>query len=200
MIASYILMSCCFRRCWMMHGVGSLVRTHAIYIQVHETRQADKLVSRIASDSKEETSQPSEWEEQCKEWVNFSSFVARCTEARIDDHIPDFTKYPWIDIEEGLEKDFLPGPKRDSRVMVAAQYILLAGHVISEEFVQKPRREGKFHGVEKWQLWAGKLKELAETQTELAPDVRDAVVESRKKLISLHPELFSESERGIISD
>ena len=126
--------------------------------------------------------------------MNFSSFVARCTEARIDEHFPDFIKYARLDVPEGLEKEMSPGLKRDTRVMVAAQYILLAGHVIDEELVQKPTKKRKSYGLEKWKLWAGKLQELA--REELASEVKDAVVEARQKMVSLHPELFSMGEEG----
>lgn len=125
--------------------------------------------------------------------MNLSSFIARCINARIDDHFPDIAKYPSIDIPEGLEKDIPSGIKRDTRVMIAAQHILLAGRVIDEELVQNDSL-----GLNRWHLWAEKLKEL--TGKELAPTVKTAVVEARNKLISIHPELFSTSEGGNKSD
>lgn len=113
-------------------------------------------------------------------------------EARIFDHVFDNTKYPGINIPDGLENDIPPGVKWNSRVMVAAQYILLAGHVIDEEFIQKDGRSSQ--GLDRWKLWEGKLKELS--GKELAPEVRAAVIEARKKLVSLHPELFPISQGG----
>lgn len=105
-----------------------------------------------------------------------------------------------MDIPAGLEEKIPPGIRRDTEVMIAAQYILLAGDVLDEELVKKPAREGKSNEyfVNKWRLWVGSLKELAEK--ELAPHVKLAVVEARKKLVSLHPELFSVSEGGSIED
>jgi hypothetical protein len=135
------------------------------------------------------TASLSEWKQECSEWLNLSSFIARCTGARVDDHLPGITKYPSIDIAEGLEKEIPPGLTRDTRVMIAAQHILLAGRVVDEELVRKPKISW---GLDKWQLWAKKLKEL--TEGELAPEVKIAVVEARKKLVELHPELFPTSE------
>lgn len=75
--------------------------------------------------------------------------------------------------------------------MIAAQYILLAGHVVDQELVRKSKDSW---GLDKWQLWAKRLKELSEE--ELAPEVKIAVVEARKKLVELHPELFPATEGG----
>ena len=80
--------------------------------------------------------------------MNFSSFLARCIQARIDDHILHISKYPRIDIADGLDDYINPGVKRDSRVMIAAQYILLAGSVLDEEFIQNPKACST--GVVKW--------------------------------------------------
>jgi hypothetical protein len=128
--------------------------------------------------------------------VNYSAFIARCIQARIDDHLYHISKYPGINIPDGLDYYIGPGVKRDSRVMIAAQYILLAGPVIDEEFIQK--REVYSKGVVQWQSWAKTFKELAEV--ELAPEVKEAVIEARKKMISLRPELFSVSEGGTKPD
>lgn len=71
----------------------------------------------------------------------------------IDDHFPDFTKYPSIDIPEGLEKDtHPPGLKRGTKVMVAVQYILLAGRVLDEEFIREPPKIGRSPCTGEWQL------------------------------------------------
>jgi hypothetical protein len=128
----------------------------------------------------------SKWEKRCEEWMNLTSFIARCIKARVidDDKILDVDEYPSRDIPEGLETEFYPGITRDSKVMVAAQYILIAGDFIG----------GKSWGIDRWQLWARKLEELA--GKELASEVKTAVIEARKKLIFLHPELFLISEGG----
>lgn len=138
----------------------------------------------------------SEWKEQCDEWVNFSSFLARCIQARVDDQILPISKYPRINIADGLDVHMQPGIKRDSRVMIAAQYILLAGPALDEGLIQDPKAYAT--GVVQWQSWARRFKELAEM--ELASEVKAAVIEARKKLISLRPELFSVSEGGTKPD
>lgn len=86
-----------------------------------------------------------------------------------------------------------PGVTRDSRVMIGAQYILLAGHALDREFIQT-LDEDPLWGRSKWQLWAEKLRELA--GKELTSEVKEAVIEARKKMISIHPELFYTSEGG----
>ncbi|KAL1970741.1 hypothetical protein VTN77DRAFT_2575 [Rasamsonia byssochlamydoides] len=50
-----------------------------------------------ASDSKEQHygASSSTWKQQCDEWVNFSSFLARCIESGVNDHYEDRCKYPW---------------------------------------------------------------------------------------------------------
>lgn len=143
---------------------------------------------------------PSEWKERCDRWVNFSSFLARCIQTRLDDHVADMTKYPRMDIPEGLEKEHPQGVKRDCMVMVAAQYILLSVQFIDEELVIKPdegRSDTTLRGSRRWRLWADKLKGMCENKNyELAPGVRTAVHKAHAELISRHPEFFEVSEGG----
>lgn len=116
--------------------------------------------------------------------------MARCTEARIETTSQILTNTPRINILEDLEKETPPGLfEWDIRVMVAAQYIPLAGPVVEEELVHKPAKKDLSNCMDKWQLWAGKLKILAEKE-QLAPHAKSAVVEAQKKMISLRPELF----------
>lgn len=129
-------------------------------------------------------------------WVNFSAFLARCIQARIDNSALPICKYPSINIPDGLDYNIPPGIKRDSRVMNAAQYILLAGPVLDEEFIQNPKEYPR--GVVEWQSWAKRFEQLVEI--ELASEVKEAVIEARKKMISLRPELFFVSEGGTKSD
>jgi Protein of unknown function (DUF3632) len=93
------------------------------------------------------------WKLDLDKWVNFSSFLARCIEAGLNDH----HKYPCehfeLDISEFLEHDFPPGTYRDCWVMIAAQYILLAGRTIRKHIAG---------GLQKWQQLANRFKEIAD--------------------------------------
>lgn len=83
--------------------------------------------------------------------MNFSSFLARLTEAGLTD---DDYKYPLADISDGLDKNLPHGLKRDCQVMVAAQYILLAGGTLAEKFFQ----------ADEWRRRAEKLKETSKEE------------------------------------
>lgn len=146
-----------------------------------------KSLEKIATAAKERRGGYGEqtFQEVCDEWVNFSSFLARCTEAGLDDRYTNRCKYASIDIPNGLEDDLPHGPKRDSRVMVAAQYILLAGRTLADDCFNKPI---KGFGPEQWRCWVGKLKEISMQEgnnTSLAL----ALEEARKYMVSLHPEI-----------
>lgn len=121
--------------------------------------------------------------EICDQWVNFSSFLAHCIGAGLNDNYPDGCKHPIIDIPHGLEQDQPPGLKRDCRVMVAAQYILLAGRKLADESFKWP------DGADKWRRWAGKLEEISKEEgdnTSLASAAREV----HQYMVSLRPEIF----------
>lgn len=132
------------------------------------------------------------FEELCDQWVNLSSFLARCLEAGVDDRFDNRWKYPIIDIPNGLERDLPPGPERDCKVMVAAQYILLAGRTLADECSRKP---GKGLGPDQWRRWAEKLGEISRQDGD---DTRlgSATDKARRYMISLLPELFKDSKDG----
>ncbi|KAM5457591.1 hypothetical protein MaudCBS49596_000788 [Microsporum audouinii] len=122
-------------------------------------------------------------------WVSLSSFIARCIELRIEKNVPDSDRYPFLDIPKGLEDNSAPGLERDTRAMVAAQYILLAPTLVNDTMTKLSGGHDKPSGSNRLQLWGVKLKELAENGS-LDSEVKVAVVEARKKLVSLHPGLF----------
>lgn len=130
--------------------------------------------------------------EKCDQWVNLSSFFARCIQASILHCLSNRWYYPSIDIPAGLEKEDVIGVKRTCRIMVAAQYLLLATRPIHED-LSKVITEG--WGLEKWQLWAKRLKEIADKDG-IDPEVISAVKEAREKMISYDPTLFFVSEGG----
>ena len=125
---------------------------------------------------------------KCDEWINVSAFFAR---NGIDQKYEPSCKYPSFDIPEGLEEIIPNQTVRDCKVMVAAQYILIAGPGIYEDFIIRPKgsRTGQW-GLDKWPLWACKFKEVAE-KGDLSSDVQAAALEARAVMISLHPDPFA---------
>ncbi|RYO87605.1 hypothetical protein DL766_009179 [Monosporascus sp. MC13-8B] len=118
----------------------------------------------------------------------------RCTEAGIDTE--PLCKHPGYEIVNGLEKDYPLKVERDCKVMVAAQYILLAGRALHETFITRELSTGGEEaarwGLEKWRLWAARLKAIEE-KGDCDPKVIAAVVEARRRLIALHPGVFRDS-------
>ena len=79
-------------------------------------------------------------------------------------------------MSEGLDDDLPHGLKRDCKVMVAVQYILLAGGTLAKECFDK----------DEWRRRAEKLKEISKEE--------GATEEAHKYMVSLHPEIFLASE------
>lgn len=112
------------------------------------------------------------------------------------------------DIPEALMGDRFQGEiKKDPSVMVmiAVHYILLAGNVIDEDVARRTAAKGDDSNwswwLEQWQLWAERFKELStststQQEFELDSGVKTAVMEARRKMVSIHPELFPISEGG----
>lgn len=117
----------------------------------------------------------------CNEWVNFSSFIARTTEAGLNG---DYYNYMLIDISHGLDDDLPQGLKRDCQVMVAAQYILLAGGTLAENCFK----------ADEWRRWAEKLKEISKKEEGVNTRLASATEEAYRYMVSLHPAVFSASE------
>jgi Protein of unknown function (DUF3632) len=103
----------------------TLFFTHLPYFFVQFTDEA----LNVASEMNEQHGGDGKYsfQELCDQWVNFSCFLARCIQAGLNGNYENPCKHPCIDIPEALEQDLPPGPKRDCKVMVAAQYILVAG-------------------------------------------------------------------------
>lgn len=82
-------------------------------------------------------------------------------------------------MSEGLDEDLPHGPKRDCNVMVAAQYILLAGGTLAKNCYEK----------DGWRRRAEKLKEISKDE---GSNIRlaSATEEAHKYMVSLHPEIF----------
>lgn len=152
-----------------------------------------KSLKKIASDAKERRGGYGEqtFQEVCDDYVNLSSFLARCIEAGLDDRYKNRCKYASIDIPHGLEEDLLRGLKRDCRVMFAAQYILLAGRTLADNCFNKAI-DG--FGPEQWRCWVEKLKEILMQEGGNHTGLASATEEARKYMVSLHPQIFQASE------
>lgn len=117
--------------------------------------------------------------------MNFSCYLARCIQAGLIDSYQNRCKHPSIDIPQGLEQNLPPRPKRDCKVMVAAQYILLAGGKIAEDCFTKPVRG---FGPDEWRRWAERLGERSRQEESGNPGLASAVEKAHKYMVSVYPE------------
>lgn len=148
----------------------------------------------LVSDKDEQAAEKdcAESKKRCEEWVNLSSFLARCIAAGVHHKSDDFS-HVIHDIKGGLEND---GVKRRFGVMVAAQYLLLAPRPIYETLV-KYKESGL--GLEKWQVWAKRFKEMIDKDN-FDTEVIAMTKEARERMIAFDPSLFFVSERGNKAD
>jgi hypothetical protein len=128
------------------------------------------------------------FDEICDEWLNLSSFLARWIQAGLSDGYEDRFKYPDLDISEGLEKGLPPGPKRDCKAIVAAQYILLAGRAI-ESYCFGTVAAANGLGPRRWKLWAEGFANISSDE-ENNSDLREAAEKAHNFMVSVHPELL----------
>lgn len=104
----------------------------------------------------------------CDEWVNFSSFLARCTAEGFYDHYEARYKFPSVDIPLGLglglDDGELPrGELGSCRLMVAAQWILHCGGRLRADMAES----GSAHwNLDKWDCWVARLREMLERGVE----------------------------------
>ncbi|KAK7990493.1 hypothetical protein PG990_014773 [Apiospora arundinis] len=87
-----------------------------------------------------------------EEWVNFSTFLARCIKSGLLDKFDGWGRYPAVEIRKALEENPGQGPRRDCLVMVAAQYLLVAGNKIHHQFVDQYAigSQERQRGLEAW--------------------------------------------------
>jgi Protein of unknown function (DUF3632) len=124
------------------------------------------------------------WKLDLDKWANFSSFLARCAEAGIEDDHKNPCKYFEMDIEDFLVLDRPASPHRDCWVRVAVQYILLA-----EGAIRKHVAAGRW-GLENCQQLANRLKEIADKGDIKDPELNSAIHKAYEKMASFHPELI----------
>lgn len=184
------LLMACFLGVWITTGVVLFVRLKSSRPN-HLIKLTRALILTAGNVSRDQLAkEPLRVKQQFDEWVNISSFIARCMEHRIEVDFPGAGKYQSIDICNGLREEHPAGIERDTYVMVAAQYILLALTFIDDRVVAFTAKQGAMNlGRDKFQLWGAKLAQLA-NDGDLRPDVKAAVIEARQKLVSLHPEFF----------
>ncbi|KAI0384667.1 hypothetical protein F5Y04DRAFT_247527 [Hypomontagnella monticulosa] len=139
-----------------------------------------------------EDTSSSDIEKECIEWVNFSAFIARCTQSGLNDNFSHPCKYPSFDIPKGLEEEWLPGFRRSSLIRVAAQYILLAGSKLCEHWLEASNT-AKDRAVDRWKLWAKKLQEFSESK-DLEMDLRTETLQAHDRIVALKPDLFRDSK------
>lgn len=129
----------------------------------------------------------------CEEWVNFASFLAQCIAGGLYPRSFSFN-WPIYDIDDGLKEDVAEATRtpRPCRVMVAARYMLIAPQPLYDALI---KYQGRDLGLEKWQFWAKRLKEIFDNDDH-RPELRAATKEAREKMVSVDPALFFVSERG----
>ncbi|KAL2147923.1 hypothetical protein VTI28DRAFT_3401 [Corynascus sepedonium] len=151
-------------------------------------------------------------ERESADYVNFHAFNARCMAAGLDARSKGRFSAEGHRISVGLDPGYpdYKAPWISCQVLVAAQYIVLAGDVIAAECVRKQLPPNRYcwkgwengNGPSVWKHWAAKLGEIADTlQRGEDPGFRvlegnrgtltDMVIKARGKMVALEPELFA---------
>ncbi|KAI0024010.1 hypothetical protein F4780DRAFT_688374 [Xylariomycetidae sp. FL0641] len=137
----------------------------------------------VARRSKSET--PEYHQLLCNRWINYCSFEARCLAAGIEVEVDDHAAK---ELREGLEKEHPEQPTRDTKVLVAAQYVLIGGQSLHQKLVAEPRTGENERTAEwsrkTWPLWAARFKEIKE-KGDCSPEVLAAAGEAHEKMVKL---------------
>lgn len=129
---------------------------------------------------------PSEVQGSCDQYINWSSFIARCTSAGfLADKEGYEYKYSTEDISRGIEDEIPRGDIRNARILAAANYILLAGPSIRNHCYSDPSDsdDGK-RGRDMWNLWEKRFETIANGQDE-DPGVKDAAKKAHGIMVEL---------------
>ncbi|PCG90858.1 Protein of unknown function DUF3632 [Penicillium occitanis (nom. inval.)] len=129
---------------------------------------------------------PSEVQESCDQYVNLSSFIARCTSAGllVDKHGNEY-KYSTFDVSRGVEEEIPRGNIRNARILAAANYILLAGSGIRNYCHSYPSDSDRGKSArDMWNLWKEKFVAIAEGQDE-DPEIKDATKKAHAIMVEL---------------
>lgn len=127
-----------------------------------------------------------EFKDDCDKWVNFSAFLARCTEAGLFDTFEYKFKYADFDIELGLEQDLPPGDLGNCRLVVALQWISVAGEVIFASMIE--RNENMWNS-ERWRLWARKIADIETVKQH--EEIHSMVSSALAQMVSIDPDALS---------
>jgi hypothetical protein len=94
--------------------------------------------------------------------------------------------------ETHTDGDYTKHPVRQSQILAVANYILLAGEAFAKDAkISSPERRYDLD-AEKWKLWAGKLREVADTVDETAGwDLKGKTQKAYDRMVELYPEAFS---------
>lgn len=142
--------------------------------------------------------------QKCDHWLNFSAFKARTLAAGICADYRDWSfKAPLKDISIGLGlRDDVSGDEifTSCMVMVAIQYVLIAGEAVRSRFTEddegeEEEEEEKEQGSKTrlnqhlWKLWTKCFEETAVCGT-LKAEMKTAAGKAHEKMIALWPEIF----------
>jgi hypothetical protein len=134
--------------------------------------------------------------EECDHWINIAIFMARGAAGGMANGKRPFScewdKYARHDIETCLEKELLPGTKKNCEVTVVAQYVLLAGSGLYERNVLKPEDGSKEKALylKKCQMWTSKFKQLLqEYEVEGKLKLAAMTKEAYEKMVALQSQL-----------
>lgn len=127
-----------------------------------------------------------EVQESCDKYVNWSSFIARCTSAGIlaDEEGYEY-KYSTLDIGSGLEKEIPRGKIRNARILASVNYILLAGPGIRNYCYSHPSGSdiGK-RTRDIWNIWREKFEAITDGQDE-DTDIKEATKRAHAVMVEL---------------
>lgn len=140
-----------------------------------------------------------DWKQKCDQWLNFSTFKARTLAAGICANDPNWSlKAPLKDISIGLGlRDDIWGDDifTNCVLMVAAQYIIIAGEGVRSRFTEEKEEPGSNMRLNQhlWKLWTERLQEASNSENFKAK-TKDAAVKAYKKLKELWPEISPDAE------
>jgi hypothetical protein len=142
---------------------------------------------RAAPDDKDNTASASDVQEKCDDYLNYSTFLARCTGANLykNDKTGARYKYCTYGIADGLEKDMPRGNIRRSRILVAANYILFSGQAVRDYCYSHPSDSDRGKRArDMWNLWKEKFEAIADGQDE-DPEIKDATKKAHSIMVEL---------------
>ncbi|KAJ4171448.1 hypothetical protein NW754_013216 [Fusarium falciforme] len=133
-------------------------------------------------------------------WVNKSALLAKLFSAGLLD--ADGTRWISGDFESAFETrtsgELATNIGRKAQVVAQANYILIAG----DAYIKEVKQPSKKYRVEvtpaRWNLWASKLQEVADTASIDAEwDLKSRAQKAYEKMVELYPEAFKTEETQV---